>query len=72
MADGSEGHDSGEKAERILLACEKRDLDSLRELASSQNGLVGDDFRQAACASMLDHAPLSMRSFGARATSFGQ
>lgn len=41
------------KADAVALACEKRDLERLRQLASSQHGLVKDELRRVACGSTL-------------------
>ena len=37
------------KADKIRQACEDRDLDSIRELAVSEDGLVEDELRRTAC-----------------------
>jgi hypothetical protein len=42
------GH--GEKATQIRDACRKKDLDALRDLSTSEGGLVSDDLRKLACA----------------------
>lgn len=39
------------KASQILAACRDRDLEALRELAASENGLIEDDIRRTACKS---------------------
>lgn len=53
MAMGEPDPDHNQKAESILLACDQRDLASLRQLASSQDGLLRDELRRVACGSML-------------------
>lgn len=44
--------DPDAKTHAILLACQKRDVERLRHLASSQQGLIKDELRRVACGSM--------------------
>lgn len=56
-ADETKPHDDDEAARRkakarvILDACQRRDLDALRDLAISEGGFLSDSLRQRACES---------------------
>jgi hypothetical protein len=46
----SSEHDSrNAKATKILKACEAKDIEALRKLATSERGLVSDELRRQAC-----------------------
>jgi hypothetical protein len=50
------------KIERIVEACNTRDLDGLISLATSEDGFVSDELRQRACTYTRASRPL--RDFG--------
>lgn len=47
--------DDQAKVDRILLACRERDLEALRDLAASENGLIEDGVRRTACKQRYPH-----------------
>lgn len=42
-------HNESNKRDRIFQACQDRDVDLLRQFASSEGGLVDDEVRRTAC-----------------------
>lgn len=45
----AEAEEQAEKINEIALACESRNLDAIRKLAISPEGLVNDSLRRTAC-----------------------
>ena len=72
MAKDSVESETGEKANLILDACEKRDVTQLRQLASSEGGLIRDDIRRSACGPIVRLAILCLCSSVTRANPSGQ